>query len=121
MIRTKEDLRRYMEADKRMLERGGESSRSRGLRLEVRAVAASVGVLAQPAKDAPHRVLGQVPLATAGAYGGSARVLNPAQRLRQRAQHCARCPHRRQPLCAHRQKLQDPRGREHRHAGWRTQ
>lgn len=33
MIRTKEDLRRYMEADKRMFERG--SSRSCGLRLEV--------------------------------------------------------------------------------------
>ena len=87
MIRTKEDLRRYMEADKRMLERGGGSSRSCGLRLEVRAVAAPVGVLAQPAQDAPHRVLGQVSLATAGAHGSSARVLDPAQRLRRPALH----------------------------------
>lgn len=79
MIRTKEDLRRYMEADKRMLERGG-SSRSCGLRLEVRAAAAPVGVLAQPAQDAPHHVLGQVSLAMAGAHGNSDWVLNPAQR-----------------------------------------
>lgn len=119
MIQTKEDLRRYMEADKRMLERGG-MSRSCGLRLEVRAAAAPVGVLAQPAQDAPHRVLGQVSLATAGAHGSSARVLDPAQRLRQRAQHRACWPYRRQPLCAHRQELQNPRGREHRYAGWRA-
>lgn len=116
MIQTKEDLRRYMEADKRMLERGG-MSRSCGLRLEVRAVAAAIGVLAQLLQDTAFHVLEQVPLTAAGAHGGSARILNSAQCLRQRAQHCAYRSHHRQPSCAYRQELQDPRGRKHRHSG----
>ena len=76
MIRTKEDLRRYMEADKRMLERGG-----------------VVPVL--------WITSGSSSGCCAGLSTGTW-VLNPAQRLRQRAQHRTRWPYRRQPLCAHR-------------------
>ena len=108
MIRTKEDLRCYTEADKRMLERG--AYWSSGLRLKDRAAAAPVGVLAQPVQNASHRVLGQVSLATADVHGSSAWILAPSQCLRQRAQHRARWLYRRQPLCAHRREQENQRG-----------
>lgn len=108
MIRTKEDLLCYTEADKRMLERG--AYWSCGLRLKDRAAAAPVGALTQPVQNTPHRVLGQASLATAGVHGSSAWILVPSQSLRQRAQHRARWSYRRQLLCAHRHELEDQRG-----------
>ena len=119
MIRTRDDLKRYMEADKEMLEQGG-ASQPRGLRLEVRATASPIRVLAQPPKDAPFRPMGEGPLPAARPHGGQARLLHPAQCLRQRAQHRPRRAHRRQPACAHRHELQDPRGREHRNPNGRS-
>ena len=102
MIRTKEDLRRYMEADKRMLERGVRPGPVDYVWKFEQLLRRSEYWHNRP-KTPLTVFLGQVSLATAGAHGSSAWVLDPAQRLRQRAQHRARWPYRRQPLCAHRQ------------------
>ena len=119
MIRTKEDLRRYMEADKRMLERGVRPGPVDYVWKFERLLRRSEYWHNRP--KTPLTVFWgkflSLRLARMEARLGFSIPLNVFDSGLSIA-HVG--PYRRQPLCAHRQELQNPRGREHRYAGWRA-